>query len=196
LSGTPPLASQLRQQVEDAGELVRLRQEVAALRQALGLQTAVEELPESFDALVGAAGGERLGVPLRHVIEVVPRVLLSALPEARAHVAGYMRWRGAHVPVVDMGRRCGGDALPVRLEDRIVLLRRGAGDVRGLLVSEVEGVARVEKGALHPVRPDAAGADWALGFLQQAERPLLIVSLEKLLRPLDDLRLDAAEDGR
>jgi chemotaxis-related protein WspB len=184
-----------RQKPEETGEIERLRQEVAALRQALGLSTAVEELPETFDALVAAVETERLAVPLRQVLEVVPRVLLRPLPEAPAHVAGYMRWRGVHVPVVDMGRRCSGEPLPVRLEDRIVLVRRGPSEVRGLLVSEVEGVARIEKSALHPVRADAPGAAWALGFLQQAERPLLLVSLDELLRPLAGLLLSAAEDG-
>jgi chemotaxis signal transduction protein len=175
------------QKPTEPGEVERLRQEIAALRQALDLQSAVEELPETFDTLVGSIGDERLAVPLRHVLEVVPRVFLSPLPEAPAHVAGYMRWRGAHVPVVDMGRHWTGEPLPVRLEDRIVVVRRGPNEVRGLLVSEVEGVARIEKNTLHPARADAPGASWALGFLQQAERPLLLVSLEKLLHPLAGL---------
>jgi chemotaxis signal transduction protein len=184
-----------RQQPEAQGEIVRLQQELAALRQALGLQAAVEELPESFDALVGAVGSERMAVPLRYVLEVVPRVLLSPLPEAKAHVAGYMRWRGAHAPVIDMGQRFTGVPLPIRLEDRILVVRRGASEVRGLLLSEIEGVVRIERSALHPVRADAPGADWALGFLQQAERPLLVVSLDELLRPLAGLELPA-EDGK
>jgi len=183
-----------QQQAAEPGELARLRQEVEALRNALGLQAAVEELPEAFDVLVGSAGGVRLGVPLAQVLEVVPRVLVAALPEAPAHVPGYMRWRGVHVPVLDMGRLLTGAPLPLRLEDRIVVVRRGPGQVRGLLLAEVEGVAALEKRALHAVRPDAPGASWALGFLQQAERPLLVVSLEKLLSPL--AALEAAAEAR
>lgn len=193
MSGSPARAPRPpRHKPEEGGELARLRQEVEALRQALGVQAAVEELPEAFDVLVGSAGGERIGVSLGQVLEVVPRVLVAPLPEAPVHVPGYMRWRGVHVPVLDMGRLFTGAPLPLRLEDRIVVVRRGPGQVRGLLLSEVEGVAAVEKRTLHPVRPDAPGAAWALGFLQQAERPLLVVSLEKLLSPLAALEAAAA----
>jgi chemotaxis signal transduction protein len=169
---------------EAAAELARLRQEVEGLRAALGLQTALEELPEAFDVLVGAVGPDRLGVPLRHVLEVIPRLLVNILPDAPAPLAGYMRWRGLHVPVVDLGRLWSSAPLPVRLEDRIVVVRRAPGEVRGLLLSELEGVTRVRKSALSAVRPHATGAPWALGFVQPAERPFLLVSLDALLGPL------------
>lgn len=146
---------------DEANELVRLRLEVVALREALGLQAAVEALPESFD-------GARRWL---HVLVRRPR------PR-----------RGHGTPL-----RGGPAARPAGGPHRPGAAWSGRDP---LLLSEVEGVARVERGALHPVRPGAAGADWALGFLQQAELPLLVVSLEKLLRPLDALDLPAAEDGR
>jgi chemotaxis signal transduction protein len=169
---------------EAVAELERLRQEVLGLRTALGLQTALEELAESFDVLVGSVGPDRVGVPLRHVLEVIPRLLVTILPDAPAPLAGYMRWRGLHVPVLDMGRLWSGAPLPLRLEDRIVVVRRAPGELRGLLLSEVEGVTRVDKSALSAVRPHATGAPWALGFVQAAERPFLLASLDALLGPL------------
>jgi chemotaxis signal transduction protein len=179
----------------DPGEVLRLRLEVQALRDSLGLQAMVEELPDSFDALAAAVGTEWLAVPLRHVLEVIPRVLVNVIPEAPGQVAGYVRWRGIHVPLVDMARSLGGPALPVRLEDRIVVVRRGSKEVSGLLVSEVEGVVRVEKAGLSALRPDASGARWALGLLQQAGRPLLLVSLEKLMGFLTTLALPQGQEG-
>jgi chemotaxis signal transduction protein len=168
-------------------EIQRLRRELEALRAALGVQSAIGELAAVFDTLVAAVDTQRLAVPLQQVVEVLPRVLLSPLPEAPPHVAGYMRWRGVHVPVVDMGLQLQGRPLPVQLEDRIVVIRRSASELRGLLVSEVEGVVRMQREQLSPVRPDAPGAAWALGFVQREDSAVLLVSLDRLLDPLAHL---------
>jgi chemotaxis signal transduction protein len=165
-------------------EIARLRREVDALQAALGVKAGIEELPPAFDALVGAVEAQRLALPLQQVVEVVPRVLLAPLPEAPPQVAGYMRWRGAHVPVLDLGLRLLGRPLPLQLEDRIIVIRRSASELRGLLLSEVEGVVRLEREALSPVRPDAPGAAWALGFVQRDDSPVLVISLDRLLDPL------------
>jgi chemotaxis signal transduction protein len=169
---------------ERDAEVVRLRTELVRLRTALGLRESVEALPETFEVLLGAVGGEALAVPLAQVLEVVPRVLIAALPEAPAPIAGYMAWRGQQVPVLDMGVLCAGRPLPVRLEDRIVVVREGTLEPRGLLVSEVDGVARLEKSALASPRPDAAGAAWALGFFRESECSYLLVALDALRRHL------------
>lgn len=174
-------------------EIERLRREVETLQAALGVRASVDELPPVFDTLVGAVDTQRLAVPLQQVVEVVPRVLLAPLPEAPPHVAGYMRWRGVHVPVVDMGLKLRGRPLPVQLEDRIVVIRRSASELRALLLTEVEGVARIEREALSPVRPDAPGAGWALGFVQRDGSPVLVVSLDRLLSPL--AHLEAPKPG-
>jgi chemotaxis-related protein WspB len=150
---------------------------------------AVEELPESFDAVVGVVGFVRLGLPLRYVQEVVPRVPLIPLPEAPKCVAGCMLWRGAYVPVVDMGLCWSGQPLPERLEDRIVVVRHGASEPRGLLFSDVDGIAPVEKSRLAPVRAEACRAAGALGFLELDGQPLLLVALGRLLDPLRGLRV-------
>jgi chemotaxis-related protein WspB len=168
-------------------EIERLRREVEALQAALGVRALVDELPAAFDTLIGGVDTQRLAVLLQEVVEVVPRVLLAPLPEAPPHVAGYMRWRGVHVPVVDMGLKLRGCPLPVQLEDRIVVIRRSASELRGLLLSEVEGVARIERESLSPVRPDAPGAAWALGFVQRDESAVLLVSLDRLLSPFAHL---------
>jgi hypothetical protein len=42
------------------------------------------------------------------------------------------------------------------------------------------------------VRADARGAAWALGFLAQAERSLLLLSIDRLLDPLAELAVPAA----
>lgn len=170
-----------------ASDVERLQREVDALRRALDLRAAAAALPERFLALVCRAGAAWVAVPLPQVLEVLPRLPLEPLPGAAPHVAGYVRLRGAHLPVVEMGLKLAGVALPFHLESRIVVVARVEGEVRGLLVDEVEGVVALERAALSPVRPDTPGAAWALGFAQAGERPLLVLSLDELLRPLAEL---------
>ncbi|QDV32350.1 chemotaxis protein CheW [Tautonia plasticadhaerens] len=67
------------------------------------------------------AGGERYGVDVSLVEEVVPRVALRRLPYASSAVAGLLDYRGEVVAVIDLGRLV--DALPCedRLSTRVVL---------------------------------------------------------------------------
>jgi chemotaxis signal transduction protein len=88
-----------------------------------------------------------------------------------------------------MGLRLLGRPLPLQLEDRVVVIRRSASELRALLLSEIEGVVRLERNALSPVRPDAPGAAWALGFVQRDDSPVLVVSLDRLLSPLAHLEM-------
>ena len=94
------------------------------------------------------AAGERYGVDVALVEEVVPRVALRRLPSASSAVAGLLNYRGKVVPVVDLGRLV--DSLPCehRLSTRVVVFR---GDSEGRLlglaaerVSELTGVSSVE----------------------------------------------------
>ncbi len=167
-----------------AGELEALRTELARLRLALDVRVAREALPERFDGVLCRVGERWLAVPLAQVLEVLPRLPLLALPSAPAHVAGYTRFRGAHVPVLELGLALEGQALPTLLEDRVLLVKTSAGEVRGLLLNEVEGVVPLERAALAPVPPDAPGSAWALGFAALGDRSLLVLSADELLRPL------------
>ena len=67
-------------------------------------------------------------VPVRRVVEVVPRVELRAIPHAPDYLAGLLRYRGGAVPVVDLGLLMGEVACPDRLDTRIILVEAGLGD--------------------------------------------------------------------
>lgn len=64
---------------------------------------------------------ERYGIPAAAVVEVVPNVPLRAVPGTVPGVVGVLRFRGALVPVVDLGILWAGRATPPRMSSRIVV---------------------------------------------------------------------------
>ena len=90
--------------------------------------------------------GLPFALPVGAVVEVVPRVEVRALPHAPPHVVGLLRYRGAAVPVVDLGLLMGGPACRERLDTRIILVDLGKGSGYLAMVAErVDEVFNVDE---------------------------------------------------
>lgn len=166
---------------EQRRRLEVLEQEVRRLRAELHPEARAEEIPNTLDVLVAVVSNCLVAVPLDVVLEVIPRLPFVALPDAPAHLLGHMRWRGAHVPVLDLHFLWTGRNLaPSRLEDRLIVARHD-GAVLGLLVPEVLGVDRFEKPEWNVVRPETGGAQFALALAHRPEGEVLLISLARLV---------------
>jgi len=71
--------------------------------------------------VVFKAGNANYALEAGQVIEVVPLVALRACPGAPIYIAGLANYRGAGVPIVDLGRLVGGTPCAVYLSTRIIL---------------------------------------------------------------------------
>lgn len=90
------------------------------------------------------AAGDRYGVDVSLVEEVVPRVALRRLSHTCTSVVGLLDYRGDVVPVVDLGRLV--DALPCedRLSTRVILFTAdGEGRRLGLAAERVSELSEV-----------------------------------------------------
>jgi len=87
-------------------------------------------------------------VPVRQVIEVVPRVELRQVPHAPECFLGLLHYRGAAIPVIDLSLLMGRSACLDRLDTRILLVhssRAGNLDDRlGLLAEQVNELVEVD----------------------------------------------------
>jgi chemotaxis-related protein WspB len=63
-----------------------------------------------------------MAVPASAVVEVVPAVRLHPLVGAPPWVAGVFRYRGTVTPVLDLHRVATGEACPIRLSSRVVIV--------------------------------------------------------------------------
>lgn len=166
---------------EQRRRLEALEQEVRRLRAELHPEARAEEIPDALQALVAVVSQSPVAVPLDAVLEVIPRLPIVALPDAPPHLLGHMRWRGAHVPVLDLHFLWTGQSLaPRRLEDRLIVARH-EGAVLGLLVPEVLGVDRFLKAEWNVVRPETGGAQFALALAHRPEGEVLLISLDRLV---------------
>lgn len=89
-------------------------------------------------ALLFEVAGQRYGLDVSQIVEVVPTVLLRKLPSVPNQIAGVFCYRGAIVPVIDLSQLLGGAPAAQRLSTRVALVRypgtSGAEHVLGLLV--------------------------------------------------------------
>ncbi|WP_152054438.1 chemotaxis protein CheW [Tautonia marina] len=90
------------------------------------------------------AGGERYGVDVSLVEEVVPRVALRRLPYASSAVVGLLDYRGEVVPVVDLGRLVDALTCEGRFSTRVILFGAYQDGRRiGLAAERVSELAQV-----------------------------------------------------
>ena len=92
-----------------------------------------------------SVGGERCGLPLQSVREVVlPPPVYTRVPRAPAAVAGVMNLRGRVVLVAKLAGLLGTEAPEAPSTERVLLLDRGRRDL-GLLVTAVEGIEPLDR---------------------------------------------------
>src|SRR5437870_8208063 len=96
-------------------------------------------------------GAEPVGLDIRRVREVVPRVCLQPVSGAPGWLAGVFVYRGQVVPVIDLYRLVGGPECPPHLSSRIILVPyhgpEGGEQLVGLLASQVADIREVAAGA-------------------------------------------------
>lgn len=82
-------------------------------------------------------GQDRLAIPARQVIEVLPLVTVNSLCATRSGVAGIMPYRGSSILVLDLSLILTGRAHPSLLSTRIVVVKvplpGGASSIAGLI---------------------------------------------------------------
>jgi len=174
----------LRRAVETGGALspeeARRILEQRARQLAQPREERVSAAAEPLDLLVFSRSGERYGVVVRHVQQLLPKTSPTPLPGSRPGLAGVANHRGRILAVVDMGGlRPGPGGRP---EGRIVAVET-RGNCFGLLADEVAGLARVEPGEVTPggkgnerwVRGTTAGMVSVLDLDALAEDPRIRV---------------------
>lgn len=138
------------------------------------------------DFLLVRVAGDRVGLPLRGVLETMRPPPCSALQGAAPWVLGVSVIRGAPTPVVDLSRALGrtdpGAATSER--QRVVTVRAGERTV-ALAVDEVLGIRRVLSTSLQALPPLLDPGDRLVEALGVLDEQLLLVLREGRLLPED-----------
>lgn len=163
-----------------------LEREVKMLRELLKQEVdrSAASIPDKQDVLVGQVGQQWISIPLANVVEVLPRVLLTPLPKAPAYVPGCLQWRGAQVPVIDLAARWGDPPLPIKLEDRIIIIDH-RNQKWGFLVTHVDHLDHLSRQQIDPIPVEIPSAPFALGLWPYKEASVLLLSIDHLIIPLE-----------
>lgn len=142
-------------------------------------------------ALKFHVGQEQVGLDIRRVHALVPRVRLTALSGAAVWLVGTFVYRGELVPVIDLYRFTGQGECPNDLSSRIILVRPREGlglpAILGLLASHVVEIRDVGDTST-PIEPLRSVGSHDLG-------PVMIDG-DTALRILDPERLLAGQFAR
>jgi chemotaxis-related protein WspB len=130
------------------------------------------------------AGDGRYAVPVRRIVEVLPRLELRELPLAPPEVAGLFNYRGRVIPVLDLCAILTRTPCPPRLANRILVVSIASGSSlpgAGLLVEKIS----TEVLAAGPSQPGAAlpGAAFLDGVLVSGREIVPVVEPERLVTP-------------
>jgi chemotaxis-related protein WspB len=129
--------------------------------------------------------GQRYGLDIAQVVEVVPAARLQRLPGVPDYVAGVFRYRGALVPVIDLSQLIAGTPAAPRLSTRLVLVRHpgptGAGRVLGLLAEHA--VSGLDESGTEPAPSGIATPDapYLGGLTSSGRAAVQYLKVEQLL---------------
>ena len=143
------------------------------------------------EVLVFELGGQRYGLPVGDVRELVAAVIPTPLPGAPAVVEGVINLRGRVVPVLDVRRRFGLPAKPVEPADHLIVARAG-GRLVALRADRALELVALEPGAVEEARAVLPGARYVEQVAALPDGLVLIHDLRTFLSAAEAAALDEA----
>jgi len=140
--------------------------------------------------LVAMVADQRVALPLRDVVEILPAMALVPLPKGPDVVRGVVNLRGNPLPVLDLRARLD---LPERApcaDDHVVVCRVGARAV-GVWVDHASEVGSLDADRL-VLAGDLPHAEHLLGAAMVADGLLLVHDVRTFLDADEALQLDQA----
>ena len=120
-------------------------------------------------------GGDRYGLPIEEVVEVVDNAKAETVPGAQQAVRGIARIRGQMVPVVHLGALLTGCSPPSECAHTVVVVRCGDGRV-AFEVDDADAVVR----EISVLVPPEARLPWTSGVARHNEELIPILDMDAL----------------
>jgi purine-binding chemotaxis protein CheW len=143
--------------------------------------------------LTFALAGEEYGVEILAVREIRSWSQVTRIPQTPDYVLGVLNLRGAIVPIMDLRLRFG--LVRESYGDETVMIIVAIGDrLFGIVVDAVSDVIDIDPMATKPVPDMGAVVDtrYLKGLVTHEERMVMLLDVEKLMRPEDVDTVDSA----
>ncbi len=149
------------------------------------------QAPETIDALAFTLDDARYALPIARVVEVVPRVRITALPGAPTAVVGVIQHRGEVRAVVDLRARLGHPPRAATPDDHIIVARAARRTVALLVDRATEPCALTPA----PAEDVSLRTPHVLGVAVAGGGLVVIEDLDAVLSLEDDRAVDRALDA-
>ena len=124
-------------------------------------------------------GGERYGLDIGRVREIIRLAPITSIPSAPSYVEGCINLRGRIIPIVDLASRFGIPPTTRSRASRIVVADT-AGTLVGLVVDGVSEVLMASDELIEPTPDVARGADYLEGIARLDDRLVMLLDLARL----------------
>lgn len=137
--------------------------------------------------------GEEYGVDILSVREIRGWSRVTRIPQTPDYLLGVLNLRGAIVPIMDLRLRFGLQRESYG-DNTVMIIVAVAERLFGIVVDAVSDVVDIDQAAIKPVPDMGVVVDtrYLKGLATHAERMLMLLDVEKLMRPEDVQILDAA----
>lgn len=137
--------------------------------------------------------GEEYGVDILSVREIRGWSRVTRIPQTPAFLLGVLNLRGAIVPIMDLRLRFGLEREAYG-DSTVVIIVAVAERLFGIVVDAVSDVVDIDPAAIKVVPDMGAVVDtrYLKGLATHVERMVMLLDVEKLMRPEDVETLDAA----
>ena len=128
---------------------------------------------------------EEYGIEVLKVREIIRMVPITSMPNSPQHVEGIINLRGKIIPVISMRKKFGLTEQESGIQTRIVVMDIN-GELMGFIVDSVSEVIRISASEIKPPPGVASGGveqECITGVINQAERLLVLLDLERLFSP-------------
>jgi purine-binding chemotaxis protein CheW len=137
--------------------------------------------------------GEEYGVDILAVREIRGWSRVTRIPQTPEHLLGVLNLRGAIVPIMDLRLRFGLERESYGDNTVVIIVALGE-RLFGIVVDAVSDVIDIDPASVKPVPDMGAVVDtrYLKGLATHVERMVMLLDVEKLMRPEDVETLDAA----
>lgn len=152
-----------------------------------------QETAPTIQQLTFSLAGEEYGVDILTVREIRGWSRVTRIPQAPPHVLGVLNLRGAVVPVMDLRLRFGMERVEYN-ENTVMIVVALAERLFGIVVDAVSDVVDIDPASIKPVPDMGAVVDtrYLKGLATHVERMVMLLDVDKLMRPDEVESLDAA----
>ena len=136
----------------------------------------------------------RYAVAIDHIVEVVPRVLVTPLHGAPAFVEGVFSFHRTACVAVSLRRRLGHASRAPALDEHILVMR-GRRRLLGLVVDRADGDEVIADQLIEPAHDGAGRRAAVSGIVALADGVLLIHDVDAMLTDDEERAVDASLEG-